>query len=138
MQRGVNPDLGLAILRVVLAVIFIAHGAPKLFGGVDGLAGYLGSIGVPLPLAAAWVVTVLEFFGGLALLTGFFVTPVALLLTAHMLTGIVLVHAEGGFYVVGSQANNGIEFNLLLAASLLALVFGGPGLAAIDSRRGSG
>ena len=84
MQRGVNPDLGLAILRVVLAVIFIAHGAPRLFGGVEGLAGFLGSLGVPLPVAVAWLITVLEFFGGLSLLVGFLVTPVALLLAAHL------------------------------------------------------
>jgi len=49
--------------------------------------------------------------------------------------GIVLVHAARGFYVVGPDANAGIEFNLLLMAALLMLVFGGPGLAAMDSRR---
>lgn len=134
MQRGVNPELGLAILRVVLGVIFIAHGAPRLFGGVEGLEGFLGSLGIPLPLVAAWFLTLLEFFGGLCLVAGFMVTPVALLLAAHMLTGLVLAHAERGFYVVGPEANGGIEFNLILIASLLMLVFGGPGLAAVDSR----
>lgn len=134
MQRGVNPDLGLTILRVVLGVIFIAHGAPRLVGGVEGLATFYGSVGIPLPLASAWLTTVLEFFGGLCLVAGFLVTPVALLLIAHMMISLVLVHAERGFYVVGPQANGGIEFNLILIASLLMLVFGGPGLAAVDSR----
>lgn len=138
MQRGVNPDLGLAILRVVLGVIFIAHGAPRLFGGVEGLNGFFGSLGIPLPLVVAWFITLLEFFGGLSLLIGFLVTPVALLLCTHMLMGIVLSHAARGFYVVGPQANSGIEFNLILMASLLMLVFGGPGLAAIDSRKVGG
>lgn len=135
MRRGVNPDLGLAILRVVLGVIFIAHGAPKLFGGVDGFAGFLGSLGVPLPLAFAWLVALLEFFGGLSLIIGFLVAPLALLLASEMLAAIILVHAERGFYVVGFPPNGGIEFNLLLMVSLLVLVFGGPGLAAIDTRR---
>jgi len=58
---------------------------------------------------------------------------VALLLTAHMLTGIVLVHAARGFYVLG-LGTGGIEFNLILAAAAMMLVFGGPGLAALDSR----
>lgn len=134
MERGVNPELGLAILRVVLGVIFIAHGAPALFGGMGGTATFLGSLGIPFPLLAAWVVRLLEFLGGIGLVAGFLVTPIALALTVEMMTAIVLVHAARGFYVVGAEANGGIEFNLLLVASLLMLVFGGPGLAAIDSR----
>lgn len=135
MDRGVNPDLGLTILRVVLGVIFIAHGAPKIFGGMEATAGFLGSLGIPLPIVAAWVVGLLEFFGGIALIAGFLVTPIALLLTTHMLIGIILVHAANGFYVLGPGANGGVEFNLILAASLLMLVFGGPGLAAMDARK---
>lgn len=135
MDRGVNPDLGLAILRVVVGVIFIAHGAPKIFGGMEGTAGFFGSLGIPLPIVAAWMVSLLEFLGGIALIAGFLVTPIALLLTTHMLIGILLVHAANGFYVVGPEAQGGVEFNLLLGASLLMLVFGGPGLAALDARK---
>jgi len=134
MDRGVNPDLGLAILRVVVGVIFIAHGAPKIFGGMEGSAGFFGSLGIPLPIVAAWMISLLEFLGGIALIAGFLVTPIALLLTTHMLIGILLVHAANGFYVVGPEAQGGVEFNLLLGASLLMLVFGGPGLAALDAR----
>lgn len=128
-----NPGLGLAILRVVTGVIFVAHGAPKLFGGgVEGLAGMLGNMGVPLSTVAAWGVTLLEFFGGLALIVGLLVAPVAVLLALHMLMGIVLVHAANGFYVVG-PGQGGVEFNLLLIAGLLALIFAGSGAAALDS-----
>jgi putative oxidoreductase len=134
MERGMNPELGLAILRVVLGVILISHGAAKLFGGMEGTIGFFGSLGIPLPVVVAWVVALLEFFGGIALLVGLFVTPIALLLAIHMLGGIVLVHAPNGFYVIG-PGSGGIEFNLIMIASLLMLVFGGPGLAAIDSRR---
>jgi len=135
MERGVNPDLGLAILRVVVGVIFVAHGAPAVFGSMEGTAAFLDSLGVPLPIVAAWAIKLLEFVGGISLIVGFLVTPVALLLATHMMVGIVLVHAARGFYVVGPDANSGIEFNLLLMAALLMLVFGGPGLAAMDSRR---
>jgi putative oxidoreductase len=136
MDRGVNPDLGLAILRVVVGVIFIAHGAPAVFGGMEGTGAFFASLGIPLPIVAAWAIKLLEFLGGISLLAGFLVTPVALLLATHMMMGIVLVHAARGFYVVGPEASSGIEFNLLLTASLLALVFAGPGLAAMDSRKG--
>ncbi len=135
MDRGVNPDLGLAILRVVIGVIFIAHGAPAVFGGMEGTTALMESVGIPLPAVAAWGIRLLEFFGGIALIAGLLVTPVALLLVAHMMAGIVLVHAARGFYVIGPGANSGIEFNLLAVASLLMLVFGGPGLASLDSRK---
>lgn len=135
MKNGMNPELGLAILRIVLGVIFVAHGWPKI-GSMEGTAAFLGGVGIPAPMIAAWVVTILELGGGILLLAGFLVTPVALLLTAHMFLGIVTVHAAKGFYVI-FLGTAGIEFNLLLAASLMMLVFGGPGLAALDSRNHS-
>lgn len=136
MNRGVNPELGLALLRVALGVIFITHGAAKLFGGMEGTIGFFGSIGIPLPTVAAWAVALLEFVGGISLVFGFLVTPISLLLTLHMLAGIVLVHAPNGWWVIGPQANGGVEFNVALIAGLLMLVFGGPGLASIDGRGG--
>jgi putative oxidoreductase len=134
MKNGMNPELGLTILRVVLGVIFIAHGLPKLTGGIEGTAEFLGAVGIPAPIVAAWFIALLETLGGLMLLVGFFVTPVSLLLVIHMMTGIVLVHAPNGFYVIGPGAG-GVEFNLLLVASLLVMMFCGAGLAAIDNRR---
>ena len=134
MKNGMNPELGLTILRVVLGVIFIAHGLPKLTGGIEGTVQFLGAVGIPAPIVAAWFIALLETLGGLMLLVGFFVTPVSLLLVIEMMTGIVLVHAPNGFYVIGPGAG-GVEFNLLLVASLLVMMFCGAGLAAIDNRR---
>lgn len=136
MRRGLNPELGLAILRVVVGVIFVAHGAPKLFGGIEATAGFFGQLGIPAATLAAWLIALLESLGGLALIVGFLVSPLAVLLSLHMLTGIVLVHAANGFYVVG-PGQGGVEFSLLLIASLLALILAGPGLAAVDARRGA-
>ena len=135
MKKGMNPELGLAILRIVLGVIFVAHGWPKV-GSMDSTTAMLGSVGIPLPMLAAWAVTILELGGGLLLLAGFLVTPVALLLTVHMLLGIIMVHAANGFYVI-DLGTGGVEFNLILAAAAMMLVFGGPGLAALDSRKHS-
>lgn len=132
-----NPGLGLAVLRAVTGVIYVAHGAHKLFiGGVDQTAGFLGQLGVPLSTVTAWGLTLLEVFGGLALIAGLAVTPLALLLIVYMLAGIVLVHAGNGFYVIG-PGQGGVEFNLLLIAALAALVLAGPGAAAADGALGS-
>lgn len=132
--RALNPGLGMAILRVVIAVIYMAHGIPKLLGGIPGTAEFFASLGIPAPTLAAWFIALLESVGGLLLLIGLFVVPVAVLLCIHMLVGIVLVHAPEGFYVIG-PGQGGIAFNLLLIAGLLALIFVGPGIAAADRRR---
>ena len=135
MKKPLNPRLGQMILRVVLGVIFVAHGAATMFGdgGTGGLAGFLGSLGIPVPVLAAWMITLLEFVGGMFLIVGLFVVPTAILLAVHMLAGIILVQIPN-FFVIGPDAAGGYEFNLLLIAGLLSLLLGGPGLAAVDSR----
>lgn len=131
-----RSGIGLAVLRVVTGLIFLMHGYPKLFGGIEGTSGMFESLGIPLPLVAAWGVALLETFGGLALILGLFTTPVAILFAIHMLTGIVLVHIPNGFYVVG-PGQGGVEFNLLLIASMLVLILVGPGAASLDQKRAS-
>ena len=126
MRDGINPGAGLAILRVVLGVIFLAHGGSKLMGGMEGTIGMFGSLGIPLPTVSAWGIALLETVGGAALVVGFLVTPIAVLLAVHMIVGIFVVHLGNGFFVIG-PGQNGIEFNLLLAAGLAALVLAGPG-----------
>ena len=73
-----------------------------------------------------------ETLGGACLVAGLLVTPFALLLAAHMLAGIFLVHLANGFYVVG-PGQGGYEFNLLLIAALLTLVLAGSGIATARS-----
>lgn len=134
MDRAPNPELGLAILRVVLGVVYITHGLPKLMGGAEATTGLLARLGFPIPLAFAWVVTLLETFGGLALIVGFLVRPVAALFVIEMLLGIILLHARAGWYVIG-PGTGGAEFNVVLVAALLSLLLAGPGLASVDGRR---
>ncbi len=133
MKKPLNPRLGQMILRVVLGLIFVAHGGAKFLGGVGGTVVFFDSLGIPLPFVAAWVITLLEFVGGMFLIVGLFVVPTAILLAVHMLAGIILVQIPN-FFVIGPDAAGGYEFNLLLIAGLLSLLLGGPGLAAVDSR----
>ncbi len=133
MLGGRNPGLGLAILRVVTGLIFVMHGGPKLAGGIEGTAAFLGSLGIPFSGIMAWGIALAETLGGACLIAGLLVTPLALLLAAHMLAGIFLVHLPNGFYVVG-PGRGGYEFNLLLIAALLTIVLAGSGIATIKSR----
>jgi len=133
MKQGWNPGLGLALLRIVLGVIFLAHGWPKLAGGIDGTASMLAGLSVPLPVVSAWGLTLLEVVGGALLLVGYLVVPVSILLAVHMTAGIFLVHLPNGFYVIGG-GTGGFEFNLLLVAGLLTMIFVGPGHGTLQSR----
>ena len=130
MDTSGRAGAGLAVLRLAVGVIFLSHGIPKLMGGVPGTAEFLGGLGIPAPTLAAWAVTLLEVGGGLLLILGLFVVPVAILLSLHMLLGIFLVHLEQGWYVVG-PGQGGAEFNVLLIAASLAIALGGPGLWAL-------
>ncbi|HOP80525.1 MAG TPA: DoxX family protein, partial [Armatimonadota bacterium] len=117
------------IIRVVLGIIFMAHGAQKLFGafdggGISGTAGFLGDLGLQPASFWAWVVALVEFFGGLAVFIGLLTGVAALLLVANMIVAMAAVHWSQGFFA----AQGGFEFPLALAAMALSLVFSGPGV----------
>lgn len=119
---------GITILRIALGVVFLAHGSQKLFvWGFGSVAAFMGKVGIPAPMLAAIVVTLVEFLGGLALVVGSFTRWAAALLAVDMLVAILTVHLKGGFFLPA-----GVEFALTLFAVNLALVLLGSGEASVD------
>ncbi len=126
-------DIVLLILRLILGVIFIAHGYPKLFVfGIPGFANFLSGLGVPLPGFFAVVVSLVEFVGGIALILGIFSRWAALLLAVNMITAILLVKVKVGLIAPMDKPGVGAELDLaLLAGTLVVLVFG-PGSISVE------
>ena len=134
-------------IRMILGVGFMVHGWAKWSRGPAAFAELLKQAHVLLPLANAWLVTLLEIFGGLALLMGAFVTIVSIPLILSMLGAMFTVNIKYGFSAVktigltpeGPQLGPpGYEINLLYIACLVALILGGAGPLSIDALRSRG
>ncbi len=139
MIFGSYPSWSLLIVRVVLGIIFFAHGAQKVFGwfGGPGLRGTIGyfkqSLGIPA--GATVLAAFTECFGGLAVLVGFLARPAALGLIAVMLVAVATVHWKNGFFLNWSNTpgkGHGFEFNLALIGMALAVLVGGAGRLSVD------
>ncbi len=131
-------------IRMILGVGFMVHGWAKWNRGPSAFAELLKQAHVPLPLANAWLVTLLEIFGGLALLMGAFVAVVSIPLILSMLAAMFTVNIKYGFSAVntigltpeGPQLGPpGYEINLLYIACLVAVILGGAGPLSIDALR---
>jgi putative oxidoreductase len=131
-------------IRIILGVGFMVHGWAKWSRGPAAFAELLRQAHVPLPLANAWLVTLLEIFGGLALLMGAFVAIVSVPLILSMLGAMFTVNIKFGFSAVntigltpaGPQLGPpGYEINLLYIACLVVLILAGAGPLSIDALR---
>jgi putative oxidoreductase len=117
--------LGLLLLRMALAVIFIYHGYPKLARPNAGMSEFFTQHGLPGYLVA--VAGILECFGGLALAAGFFARAAALLLAGEMAVAIWKVHSAHGVMAVRDY-----EFPLAMCAACFALATVGAGVVSLD------
>ncbi len=122
-------DAGLALLRIVTGSVFAVHGGQKLFVyGFAGVTGAFEGMGIPMASIAGPAVALLEFFGGLALIAGLLVRPIAAGLAADMLGAVLLVHWPSGFFLP-----NGYEFVGLLFGAAAALSLVGAGAWSVDA-----
>lgn len=121
-------------LRLVIGIIFIAHGGQKLFswfggGGIEGTTAFFNSLGIVGAGVFAWIVAIAEFGGGIFILTGFLTELSALVLIIDMIVAISKVHWSKGFFMT----NGGFEYPLLIIASLLVLLVSGQGALSLDT-----
>jgi putative oxidoreductase len=139
--RAASPRMGAlaalgpathALLRIGAGLLFMQHGAQKLFGL---LGGFMGTPGATAPLMSQMgLAGVLEFFGGLLIVLGLFTRPVAFLLAGEMLVAFLQAHLpQGGFPI-----QNGGEVPLLYALVWAFLMGNGAGPWSVDARLNRG
>lgn len=135
-QTNALVPAAILVLRAAVGVVFIMHGAQKLFGafgggGIGGTEQFFGSLGLQPATFWAWLVALVEFGGGLALAIGLLSRWVGLLLAIDMAVAGIVVHLQNGFFV----SNGGVELVLILFAASLFFVANGGGKLSVDAAR---
>jgi len=130
-----DPMLGFA--RLVLGLVFFAHGAQKMLGWFGG-AGFSGTMSgftqMGMPAALAFLVIFIEFFGGLSMLFGLLSRLAGLGITTLMIGAILMVHYRFGFFMnwMGQKKAEGFEYHLLAIALAVLVLVRGAGAFSID------
>jgi putative oxidoreductase len=120
---------GLALLRIMTALLLIEHGTQKLFGfPASGAPAGEGGLGTLMLVAG-----ILEVFGGLLVLVGFATRPVAFILSGFMAVAYFMAHAPQNFFPV----NNGGDGAILFCFIFFYLFLAGPGAWSVDNARRS-
>lgn len=132
--EGIMLDVGLFIIRLIIGLLMIGHGAQKLFGlfggyGIKGTAGWLESIGLKPGVLMAVGAGLTELIGGVLFTVGLWTAVGAVLLIIPMLMAIIKVHGANGLW----STQNGYEYNLVLIAVALGVAFTGAGDISIDA-----
>ena len=135
---GTDNDYVLTFVRVLLGLVFFAHGAQKMLGWFGGY-GFEGTMGfftqhAGIPAVFAFLAIAAEFFGSLGLIFGFLTRIAAFGITCNMVVAITMVHAHNGSFMnwTGAQKGEGIEYHLLVLALTILLMIKGAGALSFD------
>ena len=117
-----TKDTALIGFRIVVSSIFIIHGIARsvIYKTVDGFGEFLDSKGFVIGFFIAWFITIFEIVGGLTMAAGKYVSYIAIVFIIQLIMGIILVHMQHGWFVVGAHTG-GVEYSVLIIASLVLL-----------------
>ena len=134
---GTDDAWSSLILRVMLGLVMLPHGAQKLLGWFGGY-GFSGTIGAFTQNGMPWIVAFLvimgESFGALGLIVGLLTRFCAFGIFCIMMGAIFIVHLPYGFFMnwFGKQAGEGFEYHLLMIGMSIALMISGAGRWSVD------
>ena len=128
------------IIRVVLGIVFFAHGAQKMLGWFGGY-GFTATMNaftgtMHIPAVFAFLAIAAEFFGGLGLIFGLLTRVAAFGIAVNMVVAIIMVHSQFGFFAnwSGTQKGEGFEYHLLALAMCAFLMIKGAGAVSVDQK----
>ncbi|KEQ24277.1 DoxX family protein [Paenibacillus tyrfis] len=126
--------LGLLLVRLVVGLLFIGHGAQKLFGwfggyGPKGTGGWMDSVGIKPGVVMAVLAGLMELLGGVLFAAGLLTPLAAVLIAATMVGAIVKVHGPNGLW----STANGYEYQLVLLVVAIGVALTGAGAYSLDA-----
>lgn len=127
-------NIGLLIIRLVIGILFIGHGAQKLFGwfggyGLKGTGGWFESIGMKPGVTVALSAGLAELIGGMLFALGLLTPLAGIMIAGTMIVAIAKVHGPNGLWAT----SNGYEYNLTILAISIGIAIAGPGHYALDA-----
>lgn len=120
-----NVSSGTFILRLGVAIILLMHSIPGIFNnGINDFGNlYLNQVGfAPLGLPLAWAIKISHILAACCILVEKYTMPAAGMTILVLIAGIIMVHFQEGWFVVGG-GRNGVEFNFLLILVLLTIMY---------------
>jgi putative oxidoreductase len=133
-----NTDWVQLVVRVILGIVFFAHGSQKMLGWFrgPGLKDSIKALNVHMhiPAALAFLAIAAEFFGGVGLILGLLSRVAAAGIVIIMVVAIVLVHGRHGLFLnwFGDREGHGYEYHLLALALAMVVIVRGSGAASLD------
>ena len=126
---GSARDSVLAVGRILLGIVLLAHGAQKLFSyGFAGTTAAFGKMGVPLPAVSAAYASVVELVGGGLLILGAATTIASTLVVLDMIGASITTGSYASVFV----ETHGFELEASICAVALLLLVTGAGRYSVD------
>jgi putative oxidoreductase len=133
-----SNDWTLTVLRVVMGVVFFAHGSQKALGWFGGY-GFSGTMNfftqqMHIPAVFAFLAICAEFLGGMGLILGLLGRVAVFGIACNMVVAVLTVHAANGLFMnwTGQQKGEGFEFHMLALAIAVVLMIRGSGALSVD------
>ncbi|WP_301749802.1 DoxX family protein [uncultured Erythrobacter sp.] len=112
----------LMMLRIVTALLFMAHAAVRIVHGtIPQFGAFMESVGFPEGEVLVWAITLAELVAGAAMIANRYVTQAAATLIMIAATGILLIHRHFGWFV-GEHGTGGSEYSVALMAALIVII----------------
>ncbi len=112
----------LMMLRIVTALLFMAHAAVRIVHGtIPQFGAFMESVGFPQGEVLVWAITLAELVAGAAMIANRYVTQAAATLIMIAATGILLIHRHFGWFV-GEHGTGGSEYSVALMAALIVII----------------